>query len=102
MAGLGRILSLPTSFFCVLEVTSVVVLVDIDTVRLLVVVVEAFFKASATFSRGASFRAAPMTALCSDDADTFRLLSRFLRGGATGAPEPAEVIYKMNRRPLLL
>lgn len=72
--------------------TSVVVHVDIDTVRLLVVVVEAFLRASATFSRGASFNAAPMMALCSDDAETFRLLSRFLRGGATGAPEPAEVI----------
>lgn len=92
MAGLGRIVSREPSDFCVLEVTSVVVQVDIDTVRLLVVVVEAFLRASATFSRGASFRAAPMMALCSDDAETFRLLSRFLRGGATGAPEPAEVI----------
>lgn len=86
-------MSLEPSGFWQPEVPSVVVHVDIDTaVRLLVVVVEAFLRASATFSRGANFNAAPMTALCSDDAETFRLLSRFLRGGATGAPEPAEVI----------
>lgn len=64
VAGLGRILSLDGSGFSAPELLSVVVLVDIDTVRLLVVVVSEFCSASANLSIAGSFNfsASPMMA----------------------------------------